>query len=1012
MKKYNFFSSLFVRTPLYSLGQHKSADYPFILNTYEFKLALLLASTAFFNELKRKQFDYELLSEKQKHTVRKYINRASFRSTPFGLFSSFSLVNWTEELQTNILLADPNPCIKLDFTILHLLWEKYLKHKIQKSTKFQLNQSFYFSKTDFRYIKTEIKENKETLFSMVSISKNTILKKILKFCMTGKSYEEILSLLTEDSGANMQEVDSFMIELINQQIIVSHSAPSVTGEDYTDLIIKYLDDCNEAADLKINLKKLSVNSSDKLCHLLNITNELDKYLLGNVNTNYFYSIAERKVTNGGLSSKYYEQIQDGLYCLNLLSKVAVNSDLNKFKLAFKRKYESGEVPLLEVLDTQFGIGYGNFDKIKNNYGLSDYNTSSKKDDLIKVEEDFMKSLLKKWQLKNSYNSGYELEITEEHLKNLKTADNNEGLPPSISVIFRLIEEKVFIEDAGGASALSLMGRFSYSKEVYEFGKQIAEQEQKLNKDVIFAEVAHICNLHSANINRRKHLRNYEIPVLTNSTIDTNRKINLSDIMVSVNDNNVKLRSKNLNKVIIPRLSSAFNYTKSSLPVFRFFCDVQSQHLKLNFSFSLASHVPGLRFYPRITYKACILQIAEWHLEASELDFLQEKDPCAVLELFRVFAKEINLPRYFAYTIHDNFLVYDSEKSDDIIFFLKEIRGKGKILLKEFPFIEQNNLVKDKFHRPLMAQYIASMYLNAETYKIEKQFKAEKKHSALIKNTKEWIYFKIYCHPLSSDIILCDYLIPLVNKYIKNGNIKQWFWVRYNDPEYHIRFRIKPCQKMRTSLFEGFTTCLNNLNLNKLINRFQPDIYKQEINRYSSYLIADVETIFTTSSTIIGNFLKVKYSSNYNDEKVIIEAALSISEILLAFEFSNTDSVQFCKFQFDEFFSEFGSPKLLRPEMENLYKRLKHDLSSIVTCCEKRNSYTFLKKDILNLTQNFNAKKVECTTLPKLVTDIIHMHLNRLYFDNQRYLEMVTYYLVYRCLNAEIHKGYILISEPF
>lgn len=1011
MKKYEFFPSLLIRTPLYSFEQYKNLDYSSILKNDEFKIALLLASKSFFSELEKKLFNYELLNDKQKHTVRKYINRASFRSIPFGLFSSFSLVNWSDELESKVVLSEPDSYIKFDFSILQRLWERFLKDRITKSTRFQTNQSFYFSGTDFRYIKTENDRNKETLFSMVSIARNAILKKVLKFCMIGKSYEEIVFFLLA-VGVNKEEADAFIMELLNQQIIVSNNTPNVTGEDYSDLIFKFLDECHENDDvreLKHNINKLSSSSSTKIYQLSTIENVLDRHLLAKDEKNYFYSITERKHLSGGLTLKYQEQIKDGLYCLNLLSKVPVINDLDKFKNAFKEKYESEEVSLLEVLDSQFGIGYGEFDKIKDNYGFSNVSFRASERDYAPAndeEKDIVSLLFNEWRFKNGYSCGYELEITDNHLKNVKAKNKQDKHPPSITVMFRTMGEKLFIECAGGCSALSLIGRFSYSKQVFEFGKKIADQEQKLNKDVIFAEVAHVCNLHSANINRRHHLRGYEIPVLTNSIIEKNKQIHLSDIMVSVSDDTVVLRSKRLGKIIIPRLSSAFNYTKNSFPVFRFLCDVQNQHLKSNFSFSLASLVPGLKFYPRVRYKSCILQIAEWHLEAKELYFLQEKEPLETFELFQNFAKGIKLPRYFVYTYYDNFLVFDSQKSDDITFFLKEVRNKGVIILKEFPFIEEDSLVKDSSHRPFLAQYVASLYLNEEVYKVAKEYKNKKKQSALIKDTRDWLYFKIYCHPLSSDIILCDYLFPLIKKYIKAGNIREWFWVRYNDPEYHIRFRIKPSQNMKASIFETFNTCLNKLSLNKLVNYFLIDIYKREIERYSAELIQDVESVFSSSSNAICRFLKIKYSLNCSDEKVMIEAASSIYEILLSFGFSYSERVQLCKFQFDQFSTEFRCP-MLKPEIEKLHKRLNIDIGSILNCNKNKRTYKFLKKDILNLIQKFYAKKVKRITLEKLAIDIIHMHLNRLYAYNQRHFEMVTYYLLYRNLTAQMHKNHLV-----
>jgi thiopeptide-type bacteriocin biosynthesis protein len=990
LMNYKFFSSLLVRTPLYSFHQYKGMDLSLLLQNEQFRRALFLASKTFFDELEKKQFDFDRLTEKQKLTIRKYINRACFRSTPFGLFSATSLVEWTNDPRSKIILSkEPGASVKLDFSVTVRLWEKFLRDQIPQASKFQSNQSLYFTRSDIRYVKAEI-QNDQTLFSMVSIARNPLLKKLLAFCKKEKTWDEILCFLVNHTGAEQQTAEDFMAELISQQILCSDRGPNITGCDYPESVL-------QALGIK--------NSPQGLQQLSALASELSARLCPHQPSNFFYAIAERNVEKGGLPLIYQQQIMEGLNCLAAFSQSNPPPDLDKFKSAFKEKYDSSEVPLLEALDSQLGVGYGDFANMKNNFSfLSDnHNESGSSHGHAGTKQnDLSAMLLNQWHLKKDQASVSEIVISDEHIKKMAVTQEKTKVPPSISMMFRISGGNIFIEHAGGCSALSLIGRFSFSRDVYEFGREISRQEQNANRNIVFAEIAHLCDLHSANINRRKHLREYEIPVLTHSIMEPGGQIHLGDIMVSVINDTVILRSKKLRKTIIPRLSSAYNYTKNSFPVFRFLCDIQNQHLKTDFSLSLSSLVPGLKFYPRIRYKSCILQVAEWHFSAAELDFLQYAETAGDIDKFREFARARGLPRYFAYCFFDNFLVFDLNDTDDLVFFLKEIKNKEAVVLKEFPFIDER-LTENSLHRPLLAQYVASLFLEEEVYKPQATYRKEARIYGSAKNTNDWLYFKIYCHPISSDNILCDHILPLLKKLEKKGFIQRGFWVRYQDPRYHLRLRMKPGPGKYGTCFEIFSSCFNKLRAARLIHHFQTDIYVREIDRYSAELIPCVEAIFNSSSKMVGKLLKMKHSLQWNEETIFTKAVSNVREILLYFNFSPRQKIEFSKLQFEQFFDEFGRPKNLKNEFEKIYKSIHSGICLKFT--GKKTSYfsRHLKLDIETLIKQFDSKKPKGIKIEKLAADIIHMHLNRLFSYEQRYFEMMVYYLLYRARATEMHR---------
>src|ERR1700743_3055928 len=104
---YQFFPQLFLRAPLWSYADYRAGSIAGPLKDPCFRLALYLASPGFYRVLEAKNLDTGLMNEKELHSLEKYYNRMSFRPTPFGLFSSFTLTAWGDD--GNIVLEDaPN----------------------------------------------------------------------------------------------------------------------------------------------------------------------------------------------------------------------------------------------------------------------------------------------------------------------------------------------------------------------------------------------------------------------------------------------------------------------------------------------------------------------------------------------------------------------------------------------------------------------------------------------------------------------------------------------------------------------------------------------------------------------------------------------------------------------------------------------------------------------------------------------------------------------------------------
>ena len=125
--------------------------------------------------------------------------------------------------------------------------------------------------------------------------------------------------------------------------------------------------------------------------------------------------------------------------------------------------------------------------------------------------------------------------------------------------------------ARGCSAASAMPTPSST------GRSSAPAAEEAHRpDAIFAEIVHLPQGRIGNILSRPVLREHEIPFLGRSGAPRERQIPITDLTVTVAGTRIVLRSRRLGREVIPRLTSAHNYRRGSLGIYRFLCMLQNQ----------------------------------------------------------------------------------------------------------------------------------------------------------------------------------------------------------------------------------------------------------------------------------------------------------------------------------------------------------------------------------------------------------------------------------------------------
>jgi thiopeptide-type bacteriocin biosynthesis protein len=993
MTAYKFLPTLLLRTPALSYKSYCSEDLTEFLQTPFFLNAVYLASKTFYAQLKKARFSYELLDAKAISTLSKYANRMCFRPTPFGIFSAFSAVSWGND--DKIVLGEFKVHFKKSFEeTINFAQANDVQRKPADLIK--ANQTIYQVGNEYRYLtskpSSELKGNE---FMISSVGVSDFLRALLKFTAKKRPYSEITEFISAYGDVDMECANTLFEELIELQFVVSDQMPNITGVDYMERILGL-------NSFTAPLNGISESDRQKITSLKKDNNNENVYfddLLPATAKDHYVNL-EKISCDGSLNVKYQKTILDALDCLIKLSaNYSRNYKMAGFVKAFNQKFDTRAIPLLYALDPETGVGYDDLAKTNEEKPLtSDISWQNGDADDPKISWTGIHNLLLE-KVQAGTSNARAITITDDDLAKIKVSYDKLTLPPSVSVMFRIINDKVFIEHAGGITASGLIGRFTpLNGQIHDLANAIAAEEQKNNPGVIFAEIAHICEYYTANINRRLSSYDYEIPVLTNSIISENKQLPLSDLWISVINNNIVLQSKKHKTVVIPRLSSAFNHTRNNLSIFRFLCDLQYQAINSYWELDLKSFFPDLNYYPRVEYKGAILQVASWHIVKEIFEPLQKVDSEEKCGLFNVLKERLKLPDCIALTVGDNQLVFDLRKHNDILFFIDTTKNLN-IVVKEFiPAEGADAIVEDENGNPYINQFVTSLYQDKAVYSahISPISKLNNHKRAVLPGT-DWLYFKIYCHAARSNEIIADKLLPLTQKMQVNNNISSWFFIRYQDPEYHIRFRVKHSKKKSDNSFAEVTGLLNQLVKKKWIQNYQISIYERELERYSAALIEEFENVFYDSSKLVAAYYHLALINEIDIDNIDF-AFITVRDIINTFNLDRETRISFLTAVYEGFCAEFKVDAKSKHQFDTKFRSFRKKMDDALTEKVAVPGKTTLGKYNTELLQSLTVLQTRIKKRPmhlklKWLGDLIHMHLNRLFVEDSRRQEFVVYFLL-------------------
>jgi len=936
-------------------------------------------------------------------TLYKYLLRMSSRPTPFGQFSgiSYGIVNVnTTFLQ---LASNFNSRIRLDSEFLQKLIEQ---QTIPSSTKdnvtFFSNTSIYIQGNYISYV--EFNDNKDgRSFQWRRLKNNPLLSLVLKSSKAGLKYGEIIETL-RTLGVAENKSRAFIDELISIKFLISECEPCVTcGVSST---------CSNSVVPKnlLGVIQSDFNSLDlaKIDEVYNNIKEHSQRAYKHI----FQIDSQRDTVGNTINKNIINQITREIEELSILSNKDMLVDLQIFKDKFNLKYGDQEIPLLGVFDPENGIGYGNTNNFLDDTLslLGDIKKNNPKDSLEEVNSLLFSILDEKLQAKS--NRLHSVELTESDLDRFKNREKIGDLPIGIYLMGNLLweEEKNGIKSdfkfnllsAGGVSSLPLMTRFSHlddqlNKKLHE----IAGVEEQLANSVILAEIVFSPNRRAGNILNRPSLYKHEIPIIGQSSVDHEHAILLDDLFISVREGRVILRSKRLNKEILPRLSSAHNF-HYGMVIYRFLCDLQQQDNCFNIHWNWGS-LSSKPFLPRVTYKHLILSRACWIIRKRNLE---TTDPQKLKGHINLLKSNYILPDRVLLVDGDNELLIDLNNPLGSEILLKEL-SKKDIILYEYIYDNYVSAVVDERGEPFNNEIILPFKGSPIKKKVFKHISCCTSVKKQFTLGSEWLYFKVYCSERNWDSILTGPIQLLISKLSKDQQISKWFFIRYYDPEPHLRVRLL----LTEEALESFLQIIQLINhyfdpfFNKQVNKITYNAYNRELERYGASNIENCETLFFIESNFVLSVLPIIRQIKDNNLRWLI-AMKAINILMDTFLLNLQDKFALAESIKEKFMLEFNHFNNLKVSLDMSYREKGKIIQGFFDDPTYPMVNTLLQqyqveiKDIIakcQLNSDFNDRPTE------ILASLIHMFLNRVFPQKQREQEMVIYHFLSKYLLTEIKK---------
>ncbi|MFS2015409.1 lantibiotic dehydratase [Massilia sp. CT11-108] len=952
----------------------------------------------------------------------RYIARAAYRCTPFGLFSTVSFGRIAPESNFDGIGSAP-----IERHVQYDAWiEQSVLAKVIADPEVREALGFFPNPTivdlDQQYYYTERHASQSRARFVVSrLQKNEAMALAIASAAGGRKVADLAAIIARDCEVDVADAHAFISELIDNQVLLPMlGIPVIGGQRLLGLHAKLqeLGHSHHTADLArvLTVIRQKASATPEACLLKDYQFAAETfattYASGNTRDSLF-QIDSRRDFEPALGKDLVDDISVSAQAFFEFGCFRFTG-FDEHKKLFTERFGEREVPLELALHSEIGVPFPAQTKVISDLlaGVQLGNSSGE----VQSWLDLVRTQILTGHLVQALRHGERsINITDTDIDRIKQGGSARPRAAAAGMFAQAAligdgkgDMRFVLQQTGGRSGAEMFGRFTpIDQQLRDEVKAMLRRQEEADPERIYAEINHDSGGRVNNILTRATLREYEIVCLGNSALDLDHQIPTSDLLLRLEQGQYRLRSKRLNKEIVPRMTTVHNYSQGSHGMYHFLCALQWQGAHACPPFSWPQAFATVPYLPRVCYRNSVWAPARWRFDKTDAVALARA--AARPEDLSAWRTARGLPRFVTLDVADNSLPIDLDNALLVAMLLEEVDKSP-----QWEVAESLSLNHFAGEMPQYSKEVVVPFM-VETPEIPRQKvvlpplpAADGYRRGIFPPGSAWSYVKVYGGALQADNMLIDTIAPLLNRAQQEGLIDRWFFIRYADPDQHLRVRFHSLvtasrQRVTDELMTALTPALQNYQCTRLAL----DTYEQERDRYGGpRAISLAEQLFHHDSVLATQLLALLRDSDGLPERWVL-TLLGIESWLEAYSLSDEAALQVMTGPRDSFKYEFGIGATQKVQLGTKFRGYRRVIDShfFADSVPEASQPVFAllrdtlpaRRALVNELRALEEAGELQVPLSQMFSSFVHMFCNRMLDANARQHEAVLYDFMVRIL---------------